>query len=91
MIPALRLIEKRREPRYAARGLVILRVPGPRPVEIRGELMDVSESGFRASYRSAPFETGQVIEFEHQGRSGGARVMWNRIDGGSVQTGFLIL
>lgn len=91
MTPALRLMEKRREPRHAAHGLVILRLTGPPPVAICGELVDVSKHGFRASYRGAPFEAGQVIEFEHQGRSGGARVVWNRVDGQRVQTGFLVL
>ena len=91
MSPALRILEKRREPRQAARGTVILRLPGPHPVEIRGQLVDVSSSGFRAAYDSTPFEAGQVIEFEHSRLRGSARVIWNRIGGGQIQTGFLIL
>ena len=91
MNTAIRLVEKRREPRRPAHGSVVVQVPGPRPGEIQGRLMDVSASGFRMVYRTGSLEAGQVVEFHYEGASGQARVIWNRIDGASVQTGFLIL
>jgi hypothetical protein len=91
MSTATRIIEKRREPRRPARGLVTLRIPGPRAAQIQGQLVDVSDGGFRASHDNASLEPGQVVEFEHQHQKGSARAVWNRISGSSIQTGFLIL
>ncbi|HEY3444628.1 MAG TPA: hypothetical protein VGK29_28010 [Paludibaculum sp.] len=35
--------------------------------------------------------TGQDVEFEHSAARGRARVMWTRILGSNVESGFLIL
>ncbi len=91
MNTAIRVVEKRREPRRPARGAVVVWVPGPRTREIHGRLKDVSTGGFRMVYEAASLEAGQAVEFRYDGASGQARVIWNHIDGASVQTGFLIL
>lgn len=80
--------EQRREPRRAVKGNV--RVSGVRG-EIEGQLVDVSASGFRMAHAESSFEPGQVVEFGHAEAAGKARVIWNRISAGRVETGFFIV
>ena len=58
---------------------------------VEGELVDVSESGFRMAHGAAGFEPGQVVGFEHDEATGKARVIWNRIARERVETGFFIV
>lgn len=53
--------------------------------------MDVSPSGFRITHGYTSLAAGQIVEFSHMESSGTARVMWNRILGERVETGFLIV
>jgi len=78
----------RREPRVRAEGVVELTMPG-RTIEAR--LIDTSGSGFRASHTWVEMESGSVVRFRHSSGSGEARVVWNRIMGDSVESGFNIL
>jgi hypothetical protein len=82
--------EKRSETRRATTGNVRVRFTNPEPLEIAGKLMDVSTSGFRMVHDCASLHSGQVVEFAHIEATGRARVMWNRIMGGGVETGFLV-
>jgi hypothetical protein len=82
--------EKRRETRRAATGNVRVRFTNPEPLEIAGKLMDVSMSGFRMAHDFASLHSGQVVEFAHIEATGRAKVMWNRILAGGVETGFLV-
>ena len=84
-------IENRREPRIPAVGKVRIEIEDPLPEEVIGSLLDQSRSGFRALHQHASFHNGQVVRFEHPGASGTARVIWNRIAGNRVETGFLVL
>ena len=54
-------------------------------------LIDVSQHGFRASHSHVRLATGQEVWFECSGEQGRARVIWTRIMGTEVQSGFLIL
>jgi hypothetical protein len=83
--------EKRRETRRPATGNVRVRFDNPEPLEVLGKLMDVSISGFRMVHDCASLHSGQVVEFAHVEASGRARVMWNRIIAGAVETGFLLM
>ena len=83
--------EKRREIRYPADGPVRVRFADPQPAEIEGQLMDVSPSGFRMSHANQSLQAGQMVEFSYSQAMGEARVMWNRIQGQRVETGFLIV
>lgn len=76
--------EQRREPRRAAKGSVTV-------AGVRGELVDVSYHGFRVAHADASFEPGLVVDFAHSEASGKARVIWNRISAGRVETGFFIV
>ena len=86
-----RLLEQRKEPRQPAEGPVLVRFADPQPLEILGQLMDVSPSGFRMAHANQSLHSGQVVEFSHHLAVGAARVMWNRIMDQRVETGFLIV
>jgi len=90
--------DRRKEPRIAAEGEVVLAPEGPRPVLITARLCDISSSGFRAQHNSPSLETGTIVQFRDAsaaGRNalagGRARVVWNRNVGGHWESGFLIL
>lgn len=82
--------DKRREARRSASGTVRVKFTNPEPLEIDGKLMDVSISGFRMAHDCASLHSGQVVEFAHLEATGRAKVMWNRILAGGVETGFLV-
>ena len=84
-------VEQRREPRCAAVGEVIFQF-GDAPKEVQGRLVDRSTTGFRAEHDSAELTCGQLVEFRFEASAKRvARVVWTRIAGGRVETGFLIL
>jgi len=84
-------LEKRHERRVLARGALTLGWEGGPSSPIEGHLMDISVHGFRAAHKHAGLVTGQEVVFEHSGARGRARVMWTRILGSSVESGFLVL
>lgn len=84
-------IDQRRETRSPASGHVQLWLDGESQTQIDGRLVDISAAGFRASHRYASLSAGQVVRFCHLKAGGSARVIWNRIVGRKVETGFLIL
>ena len=86
-----RLLEQRREPRQPAEGPVLVRFADPQPLEILGQLVDVSPSGFRMAHANQSLQSGQMVEFSHSFAAGAARVMWNRILDQCVETGFRIV
>jgi len=83
--------EKRREIRQPAEGPVLVNFSNPQPMEILGELMDVSPSGFRMAHANQSLQSGQMVGFSHGLAIGTARVMWNRILDHRVETGFRIV
>jgi hypothetical protein len=83
--------EKRQEIRQPAEGPVLVNFSNPQPMEILGELVDVSPSGFRMAHANQSLQSGQLVGFSHGFAIGTARVMWNRIMDHSVETGFRIV
>ena len=83
--------EQRREERYAGKGNVVVRFVTPRRFEIEGRLVDVSLSGFRMAHDCSWLTAGQFVEFSHVEARGRARVVWTRIVGGSVESGFVLV
>lgn len=81
--------ERRRHARRLARHDVRLRFEGL-PDEIPGHFIDESETGFRARHRNLAITGNQEVVFRTSTRSGKARVIWNRILGEEVETGFVI-
>lgn len=83
--------EKRLEERRTARGGLKLTLADDPSSPIEGALVDISRHGFRAAHNHTGLVTGQEVVFEHPATRGRARVMWTRIQGSSVESGFLIL
>ena len=78
----------RREERVPAEGIVWIEF-GPHSLAAR--LQDVSASGFRAAHDCPYLTTGEVVTFRHPYSTGSARVVWSRITGSSLESGFLIV
>lgn len=84
-------VDRRSEERFDADGEVSLEIDEPVRQQITGMLADYSKSGFRAVHQCPDLHSGQVVHFRHPVASGTARVMWNRIQQGRVESGFLVL
>lgn len=84
-------VDRRSEERYRAEGEVSLVFDEPIHQEITGTLADYSRSGFRAVHQCSHLHSGQIVRFRHFVASGTARVMWNRIQQGRVESGFLVV
>ncbi|MGA3023999.1 MAG: PilZ domain-containing protein [Bryobacteraceae bacterium] len=80
--------ERRAESRRPAEGKATLWLNG---CAVPGNLVDIAKSGFRARYRSPALLSGSIVEFELPGVNGRARVVWTRILGEHVESGFLIV
>jgi hypothetical protein len=81
-------LDQRKEPRRSAKGKVTVQTDR---AQIQGQLVDVSDSGFRMAHGETLLEPGQILPFSHREAAGRARVIWNRIMSGRVETGFLIV
>ena len=89
--PSLSLDHDRRSaPRHPAEGEVIL-VPAASGAEFRGTLKDISANGFRVAHFQAQLLSGQELLFWHSNLEGRARVVWTRILGQEIESGFLVL
>lgn len=86
-LSASQALERRQKDRRTAEGEVVLLVEDPEPLEIRGQLVDVSASGFRAAHEHAALYAGQEVTFRHAFGAGSAQVVWTRILGQRVETG----
>jgi len=85
-------LEKRREPRASATGHIDLRPDDPIVGDgFEGTLIDLSVGGFRARHKCPAFYPGLEVVFTHSRSKGRARVVWNRILGEEVESGFLVL
>jgi hypothetical protein len=83
--------EQRREARRPGHGRVQIQWSGPKPMDITGRLVDVSDNGFRMAHHCAALMSGQVVEFSHVEAKGQARVVWTRILAQEVETGFVVV
>jgi hypothetical protein len=81
---------RRSEDRFEAHGDVQLYVTEPLASMVPGRLMDISRSGFRMAHHCNTLSPGQLVHFRHDRAQGEARVVWNRIENGSVETGFVL-
>jgi len=60
--------------------------------EVSGRMLDHSARGFRAVHEFPGLTCGQMVQFRVPSASEGrARVIWTRISGARVETGFLIV
>jgi hypothetical protein len=81
---------RRKEARTKTQASVELLIEDSPPSVVRGLLMDVSASGFRAVHQCPSLSSGQDVQFHHQFACGKARVMWSRVVPGRVESGFLV-
>ena len=85
------MIDRRCSPRVAAQGEVQLYFAEPSHLVIRAELVDMSATGFRIRHSHATLETGREVHFRFHHSYGRAVVIWNRVEGGEVESGLLIV
>jgi len=86
--------DQRREPRRATSGEVRFQFGAGMSNsggEVHAKLLDRSARGFRAQHGCSQLTCGQIVEFRLMAAKGMARVVWTRILGDSVESGFLIL
>jgi len=85
-----KLIDERRRPRRPCSGEVLLLRDAHPFSEIRGTLRDISEEGFRVAHHCAELSAGQQVRFTHPFAQGVATLMWSRVVGENVESGFLV-
>jgi|ERR1035441_2764740 hypothetical protein len=83
--------ERRAQPRRPATGQVKLRPEGFAAAGAAGQMLDISGGGFRARHSFQSLVSGHIVEFAYRSQKGRARVVWTRILGDLVESGFLIL
>ena len=81
---------RRRQDRATAQSPVRLVTDSPLPFEIQGTLLDFSENGFRARHTCPDLQRGDRVRFDHQQGAGSAMVIWTRVVGATIESGFLI-
>ena len=85
------MVKRRQESRLPGGGEVRLLLDGPDALEIRGQLVDRSRHGFRARHAHSSLAAGTEVRFWYSGAEGRARVVWNCVLNGAVQSGFFVL
>ena len=81
--------EIRREPRFVCQGAVRLYFDNDQ--NFLGELVDVSNLGFRVAHHQPDVPPGSEMRFEHKFFVGKAKVVWTRPVAGRIETGFQIV
>jgi hypothetical protein len=81
-------MERRAELRIPIAGPVRLLPEGPLGKMVEGSVVDISAGGFRATHNCSGLSTGQIVSFQHLLARGRARVIWTRISGEQVESGF---
>jgi hypothetical protein len=84
-------VERRRERRDAFSGEIVLVLDGVPSVSLRGQLVEVSQSGFRVRHTFPDLACGSELTFQHPAGHGRARVIWNRFVDGGCESGLLLL
>ena len=91
MTKATSVAERRRLPRVAADGSVDISFDDPLPVTVHAELVDVSDSGLRASHDSKRLVPGLIVRLDRAAKTQRARVVWTHVQDGRRVSGFLLL
>lgn len=84
-------IEHRREPRFLCRGEIWLALRFPEPIQLKANLVDISNNGFRAAYEGCLLPANTEIHFRHHLFLGRARVVWSQQFAGRSQSGFMVI
>ena len=81
--------DRRRYPRTSAHGTAQLILEDAS--EVSGDVIEISQGGFRMRHEFRGFQEGQRVTFVHPFAKGRARVVWTRDAGPHVETGFSLL
>jgi hypothetical protein len=82
--------ERRHEQRAPESGAVEILFEDPGPVTVRGELIEVSDRGFRAAHDVKALAPGLEVHYTRAGASGRACVIWTHVLEGRCVSGFLV-
>lgn len=83
--------DRRTQPRRPASGQINLRPEGLAAATAAGQMLDINSGGFRARHSFQTLVSGHIVEFAYKRQKGRARVVWTRILGDQVESGFMIL
>ena len=84
--------DRRTQPRPPASGQVELRPQWfASTTSIPGQMLDINSGGFRVRHSFQALVSGHIVEFAYGRQRGRARVVWTRILGDQVESGFMIL
>jgi hypothetical protein len=84
--------DRRTQPRRPANGQVELRPEWfASTTSVPGQMLDINSGGFRARHSFQALVSGHIVEFTYGRQQGRARVVWTRILGKQVESGFVIL
>lgn len=83
--------DRRIEPRRPVSGQVNLQPEGFAATSVSGQMLDINSGGFRARHSFQALVSGNLVGFAYGSLEGRARVVWTRILGAQVESGFLIL
>lgn len=84
--------DHRGEQREPVEGAISLMLAGIGASEVRGRLVDHSANGFRMEHSFAGLSCGQMVQCRFDDSSPKtARVVWTRIHGERVESGFFVL
>lgn len=84
-------VERRKEPRHAAKGKVSVRVRGQLPeIAFHAELVDKSSTGLRLRHDCAELRSGLEVEIVFSDGQKQGRVMWTAIVDEKCESGFLL-
>jgi hypothetical protein len=83
-------LDRRREARQAAKGKVVVRLDHGKTV-IRGEMLDVSPSGFRIRYQGHALPAGSDVDISYPWGEVRASIVWVHSEDDWTDVGFMIL
>lgn len=83
-------LDRRKEARLPHSGAIEISLDDPTALTVHGELLEISERGFRAAHDAKALTAGLEIHYKGEGSSGRARVIWTHVLDGRCVSGFLI-
>lgn len=83
--------DRRKAPRSAKSGSVMISVSEPLETTVEAELIETSDMGFRISHKSRDLVPAVVVQYSAAHVSGKARVIWTHVREGRYISGLMIL
>ena len=84
--------DRRAAPRRPASGTVELRPEWiASTTSVHAQMLDINSGGFRARHTFQALVSGHIVKYAYGRQRGRARVVWTRILGDQLESGFMIL